>query len=65
MGDGRIQEEETIKITVPSGVHEGSYMTMRGEGNAGKRNGIAGDIIVIFQELPHEYFMRDGDGRCL
>ncbi|MGE5811493.1 MAG: DnaJ C-terminal domain-containing protein, partial [Ignavibacteria bacterium] len=39
----------------------GSYMTLRGEGNAGKRNGPAGDIIVVFQELPHEYFVRDGD----
>jgi molecular chaperone DnaJ len=61
MGDGRIQDEETVKITVPAGVHEGSYMTMRGEGNSGKRNGIAGDIIVVFQEIPHEYFLRDGD----
>ncbi len=61
MGEGRINDESTIKINVPPGVHEGSYMTLRGEGNAGKKNGPAGDIIVVFQELPHEYFMRDGD----
>ncbi|MDD3558993.1 MAG: DnaJ C-terminal domain-containing protein, partial [Melioribacteraceae bacterium] len=42
-------------------VHNNSYMTMRGEGNAGKNGGPAGDVIVIFQELPHEYFVRDGD----
>jgi molecular chaperone DnaJ len=53
--------QRLVSIDVPSGVHEGSYMTMRGEGNAGKRNGPAGDIIVVFQELPHEYFIRDGD----
>jgi molecular chaperone DnaJ len=34
---------------------------MRGEGNAGLRNGPAGDIIVVFQEIPHEFFQRDGD----
>jgi molecular chaperone DnaJ len=61
MGDGRIQSDATVSIDVPSGVHEGSYMTLRGEGNAGKRNGPPGDIMVIFQELPHEYFTRDGD----
>lgn len=61
MGDGRVNEEVTVKITVPAGVHEGSYMTMRGEGNAGKRGGPSGDIIVIFHEIPHEYFKREED----
>jgi len=60
-GDGRVQDEVTIKINVPAGVHEGSYLTMRGEGNAGLRGGQSGDIIVIFQEEKHEYFVRDGD----
>jgi len=61
MGDGRVNEETTVKINVPAGVHEGSYMTMRGEGNTGKRNGPSGDIIVIFQEIPHEFFRREED----
>ncbi|MBL1213442.1 MAG: molecular chaperone DnaJ [Ignavibacteriae bacterium] len=60
-GDGRIYGESTIKINVPAGVHDGSYMSLRGEGNAGKQGGAPGDIIVIFNELPHEYFLRDGD----
>jgi len=61
MGDGRVNDDVTVSINVPAGVHEGSYMTMRGEGNSGKRGGQPGDIIVIFQEIPHEYFTRDGD----
>ncbi len=60
-GEGRVYDESTIKINVPAGVTDNSYMTLRGEGNAGKNGGEAGDIIVIFQELPHEYFVRDGD----
>jgi molecular chaperone DnaJ len=60
-GDGRIETETMIKIDVPAGVEEGNYMTMRGEGNAGKRGGQPGDIIVVFQELPHEQFIRDKD----
>jgi len=60
-GDGRHQAEDTVKINVPAGVHEGSYMTMRSEGNAGKRGGQAGDIIVVFEEAPHKYFKREDD----
>lgn len=60
-GDGRVQEDSTIKINVPPGVHNDSYMTLRGEGNMGRRGGSTGDIIAIFKELPHEYFIREGD----
>ncbi len=60
-GEGRTYDESTIKINVPAGVSDNSYMTLRGEGNAGKNGGPAGDIIVVFKEVPHEYFTRDGD----
>ncbi len=61
MGDGRFNDDVTINIDVPAGVHEGSYMTLRGEGNAGKRGGTPGDIIVVFKEQEHEYFIREED----
>ncbi len=61
LGDGRVHDDSFLNINVPAGVHEGSYMTMRDEGNAGKRGGPSGDVIVIFQEAPHEYFVREGD----
>jgi len=61
MGDGRINEDSNLKIDVPAGVHEGSYMTMRGEGNAGKRGGQPGDIIVVFKEEENSYFFREED----
>ncbi len=61
MGDGRVIDEATVSINVPPGVHEGSYMTLRSEGNAGKRGGQPGDIIVVFQEIQHEYFIREDD----
>ncbi len=60
-GDGRVQEEVTVKIDVPAGVYEGSYMTLRGEGNSGRKGGPSGDLLVMFQESPHEYFVRNGD----
>jgi molecular chaperone DnaJ len=61
MGDGRILNEATVTINIPAGVSSGSYMTMSGEGNVGKRGGPAGDLLVIFEELEHEHFHRDGD----
>ncbi len=60
-GEGRIYGESTIKVNIPAGVHDNSYMTLRGEGNAGKNGGPSGDLIVVFKELPHEFFVRDGD----
>jgi len=61
MGDGRFQDEVMMKVDVPAGVHEGSYMTLRGEGNAGKRGGDTGSIIVVFEELSHKHFVREED----
>lgn len=60
-GEGREQGESTIKITVPAGVSEGNYMTLQGQGNAGRRGGHAGDVIVEFTEEKHDSFIRSGD----
>ena len=60
-GDGRVYNESKIKVKVPPGVTSNSYMTMRGEGNAGKNGGPAGDVIVVFQEIEHPYFTREGN----
>lgn len=60
LGDGRIESESNITINVPGGVSEGSYMTLQGQGNAGKRGGPAGSVIVVFHETAHKYFTRDG-----
>jgi molecular chaperone DnaJ len=60
-GEGRVQGESTIKVTVPPGVSEGNYIPLRGQGNAGRRGGEAGDLLVMIEEQPHQYFQRNGD----
>jgi len=60
-GDGRVQGESTVKVTIPAGVSEGNYLPLRGEGNAGPRNGPAGDLIVVIEEEQHEVFTREND----
>jgi molecular chaperone DnaJ len=59
-GEGRAKGEETINITVPSGVLEGHYLTLRGAGNAGLRGGQSGDLRVEIEEKAHEHFTREG-----
>ncbi len=36
-GEGRIQVKKNIKVKVPAGVHSGSTLRVRGEGDAGPR----------------------------
>ncbi len=60
-GEGRVKGEETIKVTIPAGVSNGNYITLRRSGNAGARGGSPGDLIVLIQEKEHEYFERDGN----
>lgn len=60
-GDGRVQGETTIKVNIPAGVSDGNYLTFPGQGNAGKRGGTAGDLIVVVEEEKHPYFERQGD----
>lgn len=60
-GEGRVKGEETIKVNIPSGVSNGNYITLRGQGNAGRRGGRAGDLIVLIEEKEHEHFIREGN----
>jgi molecular chaperone DnaJ len=60
-GEGRVKGEERVKVRIPSGVSEGNYITLRGQGNAGIRGGKAGDLIVLIEEEEHEDFERDGN----
>lgn len=60
-GEGRLQEESTLKVKIPAGVSDGNYLTMQGQGHVGRRGGGAGDVIVVIEEVEHEFFLRDGD----
>lgn len=60
-GEGRIQGESTIKVNVPAGVSEGNYIPLQGQGNAGRRGGPSGDLIVVIEEEQHTHFRRNGD----
>ncbi len=60
-GEGRVQQEDTLKVKMPAGVSDGNYLTLSGQGNAGKRGGPSGDCFVVVEEEEHDIFLRDGD----
>ncbi len=60
-GDGVMRGEEQIEIQIPAGVQQGMQLSVSGKGNAGPRDGIAGDLLVLIEEKPHETLTRDGE----
>src|SRR2546427_9375345 len=60
-GDGRVRTEKTIQIDVPAGVQEHHYLTMRGQGVPGPRNGPPGDLIAVLEIAEDPRFQRQGD----
>jgi len=58
-GSGRVKKEEEIKVEIPAGVEDGNYLSMRGKGNAGKRGGPFGDLVVVMEAIEHELFERE------
>jgi len=59
-GTGRIEAEQTITVTVPPGVDEGTRLRLNGEGQAGIAGGPPGDLYVVVSIKPDERFERDG-----
>lgn len=58
---GLIVEEETVSINIPAGVTEGVQLKVGGKGNeAPGKNSIAGDLLVLIEEIPHENLKREG-----
>ena len=60
-GEGRTRVDKTITVRVPPGVATGQYMTLRGIGNVGPRNGERGDILAVFEVEDDSRFERDGE----
>lgn len=60
-GDGRVRAERTVELEIPAGVTEQNYVTLRGQGIPGPRNGPPGDLVAEFEIEPDPRFERHGD----
>lgn len=59
-GSGVVKGDEVVEINIPAGVENGMILNVSGKGNAGKHNGVTGDIKVLIEEEDNPTFVRDG-----
>ena len=59
-GAGRVETEQTITVTVPPGVDDGTRLRLNSEGQAGISGGPPGDLYVVISIKADERFERDG-----
>lgn len=59
-GMGLITKEVTTNINIPAGVAGGMQLSLQGKGNE-MPGGIAGDLIVLVEEVEHKELIREGN----
>ncbi len=60
-GEGVLLSEEVITLSIPAGVSDGMQLALSGKGNAARRGGVNGDLIVLIEEVEHPDLVRDGN----
>lgn len=60
-GEGVTRDEEIITINIPAGVAEGMQLSVSGRGNAARRGGVSGDLLILIHEEEHPELVRDGN----
>ena len=58
-GEGIVYGEEVVEVKIPAGVAGGMQLSMSGKGNAGRHNGVHGDLLIQIEEEPHPELIRD------
>ena len=59
-GKGTNQVSRKIAVNIPAGIDDGQILTMRGEGECGKKGGEYGDLQIYISVKPHKLFVREG-----
>ena len=59
-GIGLARKQKKITVNIPAGIDDGQAISLRGQGNAGRNGGSAGDLIVNIRVRPHPVFVREG-----
>jgi len=60
-GEGRVRNQTKLEVEVPPGVTSENYITLRGKGNVGARNGPRGDVMVLLEVEEDRRFTREGN----
>ena len=59
-GSGQVRRHKTVMVSIPAGIDNGQIISLRGQGNAGKNGGPAGDLQIVVSVQRHQLFRRDG-----
>ncbi len=60
-GNGVVRKQKKISVNIPAGIDEGQAISVRGQGDVGKKGGPAGDLIVAIRIKPHKILRRKGN----
>lgn len=60
-GEGVVKGEEIVEIKIPAGVADGMQLSVSGKGNAARRGGVNGNLLVLIEEIPDKELLRDGN----
>ena len=58
-GEGVERKEQTVSINIPAGVADGMTIRVNGKGNAARRGGASGDLLVVVEEIQHPELIRE------
>ena len=59
-GAGITRESRSIELNIPGGIDNNQVLTLRGQGEAGRNGGPAGDIQILIQVENHKTLKREG-----
>jgi molecular chaperone DnaJ len=59
-GQGRVPSVETVAVTIPAGVSDGTDLRVQAAGEDGRQGGPAGDLYLTLRVAPHPLFERRG-----
>ncbi len=60
-GQGVEKKEEIVSFHIPAGVENDMVLTIRGQGNAPRRGGVNGDLLIVIQEEKDPELIREGN----
>ncbi len=60
-GSGRILVKKQLTVKIPKGINNGEILRIRGEGNAGLKSGIKGNLYLRIYVKEHLLFKRKGN----
>ena len=64
-GTGSVRASRNLSVKIPAGVNNDMQIRLTGEGEIGQNGGPPGNLYVVVNVLPHEYFRRRGNDLTL